>query len=264
MKQLFFLSGLARSGSTLIGSILNQNPNIHVSPTSPLMDLFCLTELDYQRIDKQYTFDKQTTIDNLHKVLANTFYEHIDKPYIIDKHRGWPKNIKQIEQYITQNPKIICTYRPLAEIICSFIKLMDKDPSNIIDKTLHERGLEINRYNRAMLLWYEYATDPYGSLKYGLENHRENILVVNYDDIVNDIENQLSRIYNFLDIPQYVHTFDNITNTCNEAKDVAWGFKGLHDIRSSISKTSDDARTVLGKELFEFFTKLDNELMLIE
>lgn len=264
MKHLFFLSGIARSGSTLIGSILNQNPDIYVSPTSPLMDLFCYTELDYQKVDVQYTFDKQTTMFNLHKVLANTFYEHIDKPYVIDKHRGWPKNINQIKQFITNNPKIICTYRPLPESITSFLKLMDKDPNNVVDRELRERGLEINRYNRAMMLWYNYSNDPYESLKFGLENFRENILVVKYDDIINDVENQLSRIYNFLEIPNYTHTFDNITNTCSEVKDVAWGFEGLHDIRSTISKTSDDARNVLGKELFEFFTKLDNELMLIE
>jgi sulfotransferase len=264
MQNLFFLSGLARSGSTLLGSILNQNPDIHVSPTSPLMDIFCLTELDYQKMDQQYTYDKQTTVNNLHKVLSSTFYQHIDKPYIIDKHRGWPRNVNQIKQYITDSPKIICTYRPIAEIICSFIKLMDKDPNNVIDKTLRERGLEINRYNRAMLLWYEYATDPYGSLKYGLENHRENILVVSYDDIVNDTINQIARIYKFLEVPEYTHTFDNINNTCNEAKDVAWGFEGLHDIRSSISKTSNDPKTVLGKDLYEFFVKQDNQLMLIE
>jgi hypothetical protein len=115
-----------------------------------------------------------------------------------------------------------------------------------------------------MLLWYEYATDPYESLMYGLENHRENILVISYDDIVNDTINQIARIYKFLEIPEYTHTFNDISNTCNEAKDVAWGFEGLHNIRSSISKTSNDPKTILGKDLFEFFTKFDNQLMLIE
>jgi len=263
MKNLFFLSGLARSGSTVLGSILNQNPDIHVSPTSPLMDLFCLTELDYKNMEIQYTYDKESSIDNLHKVLAPTFYQHIDKPYIIDKHRGWPKNIKQIKKFITDNPKIICTYRPLPEICTSFIKLMNKDPDNSIDRTLRERNLEINTYNRSMILWYDYFTDPYGSFKYGLENNRENLLVVNYDDIVNDIENQLTRIYNFLEIPHFKHTFNDIENNCSEAKDVAWGFKGLHDIRNTLNKTSDDPKKVLGKEIYNFYDNLDKKLPLI-
>lgn len=263
MKNLFFLSGLARSGSTLLGSILNQNPEIHVSPTSPLLDLFCLTEMDYVRMEEQYTYDKQSCIDNLHKVLSSTFYQHIKAPYVIDKHRGWPKNIDQIKKYITDNPKIICTYRPMVEICTSFLKLMNKDPNNIVDRGLKEKGLETNTYNRAMSLWYEYATDPYYSFKYGLENHRENILIVNYDDIVNDTENQLNRIYSFLEIPNFNHTFTDIKNTCAESKDVVWGFKGLHDIRDTLNKTSDDPREVLSKEIYNFYNKLDNELPLI-
>jgi sulfotransferase len=263
MKNLFFLSGLARSGSTLLGSILNQNPDIHVSPTSPLMDLFCLTELDYTKMETQYTYDKQSSIDNLHKVLAPTFYQHIDKPYIIDKHRGWPRNTHQIKKYITDNPKIICTYRPMPEVCTSFLKLMKQDPNNMIDMKLRERGLEINTYNRAMTLWYEASNDPYNSLKHGLENYRENILIVNYHDIVNNIEDELTKIYNFLEIPHFKHSFSNIENTCAEAKDVEWGFEGLHNIRSTLSKTSDDPQKVLGKEIYKFYNDLDNQLPLI-
>ena len=126
MKQLFFLSGIARSGSTLLGSILNQNPDIYVTPTSPLMDIFCLTEEIYNKMETQYTFNKGATLRNLQNSLADNFYDNINKPIIIDKHRGWPRNVKQIEQHITNNPKIICTYRPVAENICSFLKLIER------------------------------------------------------------------------------------------------------------------------------------------
>jgi hypothetical protein len=114
-----------------------------------------------------------------------------------------------------------------------------------------------------MTLWYEYGNDPYNSLKHGLENYRENILIVNYHDIVNNIEDELTKIYNFLEIPHFKHSFSNIENTCAEAKDVEWGFKGLHDIRSTLSKTSDDPQKVLGKELYKFYNDLDNQLPLI-
>lgn len=263
MEQMFFLSGIARSGSTLLGSILNQNPDIYVSPTSPLMDLFCLTEQSYQQVDIQYTFDKQKSLDTLHNVLASTFYQHIDKKYVIDKHRGWPKNISQIQRYITPNPKVICTYRPTAENICSFLKLINKDPNNSVDRDLRQKGLEINLYNRAMMLWYNYSSDPYYSLKFGLENFRDNILVVNYNDIIGDASQEVKRVYDFLEIPHYEHNFESISNTCSEVKDTAWGFEGLHNIRSTITKTSDNPKEVLGKDLFEFFEKFDNELLLV-
>lgn len=264
MKQMFFLSGIARSGSTLLGSILNQNPDMYVTPTSPLMDIFCLTEDVYNKMATQYTFDKKTTLTNLQTSLPYNFYANINKPYVIDKHRGWPRNVKQIKQYITDNPKIICTYRPTAENICSFLKLIEKDPNNSVDRELREIGLPCDTYHRAMKLWYNYSSDPYESLKYGLENYRKNILIVNYDDIVYDIGNQMKRIYNFLEIPEYQHSYTNISNTCGEQKDEAWGFKNLHDIRDTISKTSNDPSKILSKDLLRFFNGFDDELLLVD
>ena len=263
MKQLFFLSGIARSGSTLLGSLLNQNPDIYVTPTSPVLDIFCLTEEVYNKVEVQYTFDKKTTLNNLQYHIPKSFYANINKPYVIDKHRGWPRNVNQIKAHITDNPKIICTYRPIAENICSFLKLIEKDPNNSVDRELKELGLPCDTYHRAMKLWYNYSNDPYESLKYGLEHHRENLLIVNYDDIISDIDNQMKRIYNFLEIPEYQHSYTNISNTCGEQKDDAWGFNNLHDIRDTITKTSNNPAEILSKDLLEFFNNIDNQLLLV-
>ena len=39
MKKLYFLSGLPRSGSTVLAGILNQHPDVHASSTSGLLDM---------------------------------------------------------------------------------------------------------------------------------------------------------------------------------------------------------------------------------
>jgi sulfotransferase len=39
MKQFYFLSGLPRSGSTVLAAILNQHPDMHTSSTSGLLDM---------------------------------------------------------------------------------------------------------------------------------------------------------------------------------------------------------------------------------
>ncbi len=38
MKKIYFLSGLPRSGSTVLAAILSQNPSIHATSTSNLLD----------------------------------------------------------------------------------------------------------------------------------------------------------------------------------------------------------------------------------
>lgn len=259
MKQYYFLSGIARSGSTLLGSILNQNPEFYVSPTSPLLDLYCLTEESIHKLTSQYTFDLNTVSQNIHKSLHHSFYYNIDKPYIFDKHRGWPRNINTVKNIITQDPKVICTYRPIAENIVSFLKLANKDPNNFIDKSLRQYGREINLKNRAMCTWEHFSADPFYSMADGLKNNRKYILVINYHDLVVQPEVELNRIYDFLELPRFDHIYNNIENTCTE-DDMNWGMKNLHNIRPNLEKTSDDPLEVLGEKLFEYFDNIDKQL----
>lgn len=261
-KSYFFLSGIARSGSTLLGSILNQNPEIHVSPTSPLLDLYCLTEESLQKLNQQYTFDLPSVSPSIHSSLHTSFYSNIPKKYILDKHRGWPRNINTIKQIITPTPKVVCTYRPAAENVVSFLKLMNKDPNNFVDKDLMSSGLQLNTHNRAMCIWNNYSADPYYSLKHGLENNRDCIHLVHYNDLIATPASTLNKVYDFLEIPSsYDHDFNYVNNTCREQDD-KWGMQDLHTIRPSLSKTSDDPLEVLGQELFDYFSQFDKQLSL--
>ena len=38
-KKIYYLAGLPRAGNTLLGSILNQNPKVKVSPNSMLVEI---------------------------------------------------------------------------------------------------------------------------------------------------------------------------------------------------------------------------------
>jgi hypothetical protein len=67
MKNLMFLSGLPRTGSTLLTSLLNQHPEIYASGSSPLSDLIFKTDITLQELDKVYNF-----LDI--KSHTNTFY----------------------------------------------------------------------------------------------------------------------------------------------------------------------------------------------
>lgn len=264
MKRYFFLSGIARSGSTLLGSILNQNPDIYVSPTSPLLDLFCLVESSLQKLNQQYTFDFGSVNPDIHAGLCDSFYKNVSKKYIIDKHRAWPKNVNAIRATITDQPRIICTYRPIAENIVSFLKLMRNDPDNIVDRQLQANGLPLSTRNRAMFLWEHYSSDPWMSLKIGLDNYRDCLHLVKYDNLVRQPEIELAKIYDFLEIPRYdQHYFRDIKNTCSEQKDDMWGFQGLHDIHAELKKTSDDPVSVLGKELADYFKQFDDQLKVV-
>ena len=159
MKTIFFLSGLPRSGSTLLGSIIGQNPDFHVTPTSPLLDLLCFTNQNFNLLDQKYTYDKDVVSANVYKGIIESFYKHIDKKYILDKHRGHPRNLIPLKRFVTDEPKIICTVRPVSEIIASYIKLIEKsstgyDVSNFISLCRKElyKGNIVNKCEMARLI----------------------------------------------------------------------------------------------------------------
>ena len=255
--MIYFLSGLPRSGSTLLGSILNQNSDIYVSPTSPLLDLLCYQNEALNKVKEQYTFDDIKQSESIYNSLPKAFYQHIDKPHIIDKHRAWARNVLPAKLHVNAYPKVICTYRPVAEVVVSFLKLINKDPHNFIDASLNKKRLSISTENRAKELWESYISDPWQSLQIGLQNHKENLYFVAYEELINKPAETIAGVYDFLSISQFTHTFDNINNSCNESKDAAWGLKDLHTIRPVLAKTSDDPSSILGQKLCSYFSQFD-------
>lgn len=261
MKKLFFLAGMPRSGSTLLGSILNKHRDVHVTPTSPILDLICMTEESLKKLSVQYTFNEIEFIKNIAAGILDYGYKHISKPIVFDKHRGWPKNIKIATSLLSNNFSGIVTYRPLPEIITSYIKLAKKDPNNFIDARLRDDGRPINNRNRADYLWRYYISDSYNSIKVGLEQGKDRLLPISYDDITLDTKNTLKKIEAFFSIDGISNIeLDHIENTCAEDKDVAWGLKDLHTIRPKIDRTSDDPVDILGQDLFNYYSQFNWKL----
>lgn len=261
MEKLFFMGGVNRAGATLLGSILNQNPDIHVNKTSPLVDLCLRIEQTLLMLDEQYTFDRQKVFDNMMAEMHKLYFKHIDKKYIIDNSRSWPGNTSVIKKHIDPNPKIICTYRPIPEVIASFLTLDNQDSDNALRYILNETKRPINTKNLAAVAWDVMTKATWESLRKGLQIDTECILLINYHDIVNDTETQVKKIYQFLEMPEYEHSYENIVNTLNDPKDYNWGFRNLHNIRTDkVSKVSSDPKEILGEELFEYYSQFDKLL----
>ena len=260
-KKIFFLAGLPRSGSTVLGSILSQHPEIAVTPTSPLLDLLCYTNQAFNEVKQKYTYDEEVVSKNVYTGLIESFYKNQEKPIIFDKHRGWTRNITPIKAFITDKPKIICTNRPISEVLASYIKLINKtEKSNFVDDTLRQKGLQLTLENRATCLWNQYINDPYNSMAFGLNEFRDCIHVVQYDDLISQPDQVMKNIYEFLEIESFNHDFKNIINHCAEDKDSAWGLDNLHTIRPVLEKTSTPPNEILGEYLTYYYNQFDFKL----
>jgi len=258
MEKIFFLSGLQRSGSTLLTCLFNQNKEIYSTPTSPLFSILLECGKTIDNCYNQFTFDKEVVSSNVISGIMSSYYKNSSKKYIIDKNRGWVHSIDILKKYDI-SPKIICTIRPIPEIISSFITLIKKSKNqyNIVDKELRLLNQQININNRSNLIFDRIIDVHRKSIIENLEKNRENIHIVTYDNLVFNTKETMESIYNFLELDPFEHNFSSVHNEYVEEKDLEWGFENLHLVRENIKKISTPPEEVIGKELTEYYSQFD-------
>lgn len=213
----YFISGLPRSGSTLLCNILRQNPVLNTIQT-----------------------DRQMGTD------ASLF------------------TILQME-----NPKIIVTYRPILEVLASFIQLAQKYPQvNFIDRFMIEQKFPSLAYRPLDDARCDWIMRSHG----GIDNSNtvfKNIILhpnwfhlVTYEDLSLKPEKTITKIYDFLEIEHYEHDFENIPQHDNSDDEKEFGIPTLHTIRPQISKSVTKPEEILSdyviqkySNAMDFFTK---------
>lgn len=261
MKTYHFMAGLPRSGSTLLKSILDQNPNIHANPVSPVMELMYHTE-EYFKSSEQYLgYPKPQNAHKIIKSYIENYYYEREEEIIIDHCRAWPNNIERIKTYITPNPKIICPVRDVLEILTSFITMVHRnsDQVSFIDKHLIEKGATVDDDNRCQYLMGDegIVEQALWSLSQAfIKNDTRHLLIVEYNDIVNTPDETMRKIYDFLELDYYSHDFNNVENNHREIDD-QWYLKDMHYVRKEVKKTSKRPEDVLSPFILNKYNKLE-------
>ena len=110
MEKLFFQSSLPRAGSTLLQNILAQNPKIYATPTSGVLELIFAARNNYTNSPEFKAQDpelmKSGFLSFCKQGMRGYFEAITDKPYIIDKSRGWGIHYDFLNQ-IYPEPKLL-------------------------------------------------------------------------------------------------------------------------------------------------------------
>jgi sulfotransferase len=223
------------------------------------MDLLCLTDRSLTNLRGQYILDNVAQETNIYLGLIESFYKHIEKPFIFDKHRGWPRNASTLQRFIDR-PRIICTVRPIAEIIASYLTLIGKHPKerNFIDRQLMDSGQALNVENRAKLIWEGYVQDPYQSMIVGLRNNPQYMLCIAYKDLSSRPWEVMGKVFDFCNLQPYGDfNFNNIRNITPEKDEEGWGMPELHTIRPQLKAMSTPPQEILGSVLTDYFSQFD-------
>ena len=224
-KRIHFITGFPRCGNTLVGSILNQNPKINATAHSITPDIMMNVDYiksesgqDYQHWTYR-TFPDEKSLDNVLKNIFNLYYKDWSGDIILER-GDWltPYNFTLLNKYFDQDIKIVVLVRTITDIIKSFMSLCDKDPQFYINKdyerldptTLYKSPLE-EKCDMVMKKGGYVDCTLFG-IKWLLDNnHKEKLLFVEYDNLVDDTVSELKRMYDFFDIEFYNHNLSNLS-----------------------------------------------------
>lgn len=263
MKNFYFLSGLPRSGNTLLSALLNQNPNIYVSPLSPLLDNLTLIDKELNTNELSMVSDFQINTNNGLKNFVKGFYDHIQKPIIIDRSKSWgsKESIFTAYKYITNSPKIIYTVRDIPSILSSFLTLIIQDENNFIDNNLRQSQIKMYGNQTQNDIRCDWLMN--NQIRYCLSTLTEllqtkvPICLIEYDNLITNPQNELNKIYDFLELDYYYHNFNNIVKLENETLENAGLPPNLHEVRSTIEKKSISAKSMLTELSYKKYSNLE-------
>ena len=107
-KEYYFISGLPRSGSTLLSAILKQNPDFYADIASPVNGLVngAINNLTGSENNLNIHENRRETIL---KHIFNGYYAHVNNLTVFDSYREWSANTNLLKTLFTYT-KIICCF----------------------------------------------------------------------------------------------------------------------------------------------------------
>jgi sulfotransferase len=254
------LSGLPRSGSQVLSSMLNQHPEIYSSTTSPVADLMGIIGQQWPTISQALVDPNPNQYNNIMLGVIYGAYKHVDKFIIVDKNRLWPRYGSITREIFGFKPRVICTVRSIPDILASYCLLIERNSDRVtfIDQDLIDAGLPVNTKNRCKILWEKYIIHPYNSLRVGVNSGDVDMLFLEYNDIVDNGQATIDKICKFISIDSFILN-DNNLQPMEENDQFHGGLVGLHDVRPALKKISLPPEEIIGKELTNLYRNMHLE-----
>ncbi len=252
--KLHFISGLPRSGSTLLAGILRQNPDFHAAISSPVAGLVNGALEQMGAGSESYSFFDEQKRKVICRALIDAYYQ--DKPYptIFDTNRHWTARLHQLVELV-DDFKMICCVRNPAWIMDSFETIYRKNPfdysrmfNSASRQTVYSRcDSLINAGGVVGSSWTALKEAYYGEFS-------ERLLLVDYDLLTQHPARTMELIYRFIDQPLFDHDFNNVDYAESEF-DNNIGVKGLHTVKKKVEYKS--RRSILPPDLFLKYQEMD-------
>ena len=253
-RGLHFISGLPRSGSTLLAALLRQNPAVHAAMTSPVGSLVTQLMRAMSQENEGAVFIDDEQRARILRAAVDAFYADIHPTRtVFDTNRMWCAKLPTIAALWPDARVVACVRNP-AWALDSVERLTRRnalEPSGIFK---FDPGGTV--YARA-----EGLMSSTGLIGFALnalreavfDDRRARLLLVRFETLTTDPAHALATIYDFIGLPRFAHDFEAIEPDYDALLfDARLGAPGLHAVGPRVH--SPPRATVLPPDLFAKYT----------
>jgi sulfotransferase len=249
-NRIHFISGLPRSGSTLLATLLRQNPRFVSNMTGPTGALFnAMLGATSQQQETAIYVDDAMRERLLRGVFSAVYGELTPDKVIFDTNRLWTTKLPALVRLFPQ-AKIICCVRNPAWIVDSIEVLIRRNAYELSAMFNYDRNSTV--YSR--LEGLKGANGIIGFSISGLREaiyggHSDRIMLLRYESLIADPLAALNAIYEFIGETKFDHDPNNLVSCPIMAEfDQRLGTPGLHYVRKEIKPEARE--TILPPDLF--------------
>lgn len=240
---IFFVHG-CRSGSTLLQSLLAQNPSNHCTSTNDLSLLLANAQNQWTGMEgfrAQGLESLVTRMRGLMRGMIEGFYapEFASGKAVFDKSRDWLSRIELIEEVLEQPARIILTIRDIRDTVASLEKLFRENqitkPSRtpeqqINGQTVKDRCVQYLASDAMLGMTINAIKDCFEK---GLDDR---LIIVPYHCLVSDPVGTISRIHADCGLPDFICDPSRVENKAVENDEVHG--RPFHTLRDSVDASA--------------------------
>lgn len=261
MKRIFFVTGMPRSGTRLLMSVLAQNNQIHAAIPSGLLEVLFSNRNGWGVHPEHAAIDgvlAETKRLNVFRAILASYHQEVEEPIVADFSRGWAAYINFISYILGPDTsvKLIMCVRDLREILASLERLY-QNASRFTQWPGEAENYFLFQSARGRCQYW-FQNDQLVGLAFNrvaeaIRLHSSKLYIMHYSQLCQNPKRTLDEIYNFLEMEAFQHDFDNVAQVTPDRVDV-YGIPGLHQIRPKIEvlRTRKQTLRILGSVANEY------------
>ena len=232
-RKFHFITGLPRSGSTLLSAILRQNPKFSANISSPVVSLLLALMLPLSSNGEFAVFLNNEVRRRVLRGVVKNFYEDNPAQVVFDTNRMWTQKLPVMLE-LFPDCRFICCVRSLPEILQSFETLYLRNPLQV--STIVGQNATSTVFSRIDSLLT--PTGLIGGAINGMKEafygpNSDRLIFVPYETLVARPDAAMQAIYHFIDEKPFKHDFENLAFSAPDY-DRPIGAPGLHDVRPKL------------------------------